>query len=74
MAATLSAPILTRYADRVTTDNAETPVYALTDRELLEAIYVRLAVLEGELQRLLSAWSAGGLRGLRTAAKNGADK
>jgi hypothetical protein len=60
---------LARYADRVTTDNrAELPAYAQTDRELLEAIYTRLAVLEGEMSRLLGAWSSGGLRGLRRAA------
>lgn len=70
--ATLPAPLLTRYADDVTTDNGtELPAYAHTDRELLEAIYVRLSVLEGEMNRLLTAWSAGGLRGLRAAAKNG---
>ena len=71
MPATLPAPILTRYADRVTTEKTPLPAYAQTDRELLEAIYVRLAVLETELQRLLTAWSAGGLLGLRTAARNG---
>ena len=47
------------------------PAYAQSDRELLEAIYVRLEVLETELSRLLTAWSAGGLRGLRAAAKTG---
>jgi len=72
MAATLPAWLLTRYADGVTTDNpVSVPVYAQSDRELLEAIYVRLEVLETELNRLLTAWSAGGLRGLRSAARNG---
>jgi hypothetical protein len=56
----------------VTTNNStELPAYAQTDRELLEAIYARLAVLEGEMSRLLGAWSAGGIRGLRAAARNG---
>jgi hypothetical protein len=56
----------------VTTENAvSVPAYAQTDRELLESIYVRLEVLETELNRLLTAWSAGGLRGLRNAARNG---
>ena len=71
--ATLPAPLLTRYADDVTTNNQqELPAYAQTDRELLEAIYTRLAVIEGEMNRLLAAWSGGGLRGLRAAARNGA--
>jgi hypothetical protein len=72
MAATLPAELSGRYADDVTTDNpVSMPAYAQTDRELLEAIYVRLEVLETELNRLLTAWSAGGLRGLRNAARNG---
>ena len=79
LAVTLPARKPARYAGRVTTSNTagvpETtigvPAYAQSDRELLEAIYVRLEVLETELSRLLTAWSAGGLRGLRAAAKTG---
>ena len=47
------------------------PGYPQTDRELLESVYTRLAVLEDRLNRLLVAWSVGGIRGLRAAAKDG---
>lgn len=42
----------------------------LTDRELLTEIMARLIRMEGEINRLLGAWSLGGLRGLRQAARS----
>jgi hypothetical protein len=53
----------------VTTDN--TAARPETDREYLEAIYARLEAIETELARLLGAYSVGGLRGFRAAAKTG---
>lgn len=77
MLVTLPAGQVRRYADEVTQETAPVtdgyPVYAMNDREILEAIYTRLAVLEAEMQRLLGAWSTGGLRGLRKAAGNARD-
>lgn len=62
-----------RYAVSVAADiqgiTQGNPVENLSDRELMERIDARLDRLEADWAGMLRAWSAGGLRALREAAR-----